>query len=77
MKNILISTGGSGGHTIPAQIIYEHLKNDFNLFMSSDDRGISFLDIEKYNIKVINVPKMSKNFFFVTYSFYLIDQAYF
>ena len=63
MKNILISTGGSGGHVVPAQIIYEHLKGEFNLFMSSDDRGIKFLNKEKYNIMIINVPKISKNIF--------------
>ena len=28
MKNILISTGGSGGHVIPATILYEHLKKN-------------------------------------------------
>ena len=61
MKNVLISTGGSGGHTIPAKIFYEHLKKDFNLFMSSDERGIKFLDNEKYSIKIINAPKISKN----------------
>jgi len=61
MKNILISTGGSGGHTVPAKIFYEHLKKDFNLFMSSDERGIKFLDKEKYSIKIINAPKISKN----------------
>ena len=37
MKNILISTGGSGGHVIPAIILSEHLKKEFNIFMSSDD----------------------------------------
>ena len=63
MKNILISTGGSGGHVVPAKIIYEHLKREFNIFVSSDDRGIKFLDKEKYNIKIINVPKISKNIF--------------
>ena len=26
-KKILISTGGSGGHVIPAITIYDHLKN--------------------------------------------------
>ena len=26
MVNLLISTGGSGGHVIPATILYEHLK---------------------------------------------------
>ena len=47
MKNILISTGGSGGHVVPATIIYEHLKDKFNISMTSDDRGINFLDKEK------------------------------
>jgi len=28
-KNILITTGGSGGHVIPATIIYEHLKDKY------------------------------------------------
>jgi UDP-N-acetylglucosamine--N-acetylmuramyl-(pentapeptide) pyrophosphoryl-undecaprenol N-acetylglucosamine transferase len=63
MKNILISTGGSGGHTVPAKIIYEHLKREFNLFISSDNRGIKFLDKEECNIKIIDVTKISKNIF--------------
>ena len=29
MKKVLIVTGGSGGHVIPALSIYDHLKNDF------------------------------------------------
>ena len=29
MKKILISTGGSGGHVVPALNLYGHLKNDF------------------------------------------------
>ena len=72
MKNILISTGGSGGHVIPAKIIYEHLKSDFNIFLSSDDRGIKFLDKEKYNIKIINVPKLSKNIFLLPVQIFLL-----
>tara|TARA_B100000780_G_scaffold92325_1_gene63956 strand:+ start:2454 stop:3521 length:1068 start_codon:yes stop_codon:yes gene_type:complete len=63
MKNILISTGGSGGHVVPATIFYEHLKNDFKLFMTSDKRGIKFLDQQKYNVEVIDVPKISNNIF--------------
>ena len=43
MRNILISTGGSGGHVVPATILYDHLKNDFNVLITSDDRGIKFL----------------------------------
>ena len=50
MKNILISTGGSGGHIVPATILYEHLKDNFNMFMTSDDRGINFLNKDKYNM---------------------------
>ena len=67
MINILISTGGSGGHVIPATILYEHLKKDFNIFMSSDNRGVEFLDKDKFNIKIINVPKISKNIFLLPF----------
>ncbi len=70
MKNILISTGGSGGHVVPAQIIYEHLKGEFNLFMSSDDRGIKFLNKEMHNIKIINVPKISRNIFILPFQIF-------
>ena len=28
-KKILITTGGSGGHTIPATILFDHLKKKF------------------------------------------------
>ncbi len=46
-KKILISTGGSGGHVIPAGIFFQHLKNDFDVFLSSDERGIKFLNLTK------------------------------
>ena len=39
MKNILISTGGSGGHVVPAKILSEHLHSNFNVFISTDSRG--------------------------------------
>jgi len=67
MKNILISTGGSGGHVVPATVLYEHLKDRFNIFITSDDRGIKFLDKNKYNIKIVNVPKISKNIFLLPF----------
>ena len=65
MVNLLISTGGSGGHVIPARILYEHLKKEFNISISSDERGVRFLDKEKFDIEIINVPKISKNIFFL------------
>ena len=69
-KNILISTGGSGGHVVPATIICDHLKDKFNIFMTSDNRGIQFLDRDKYNIKIINVPKISKNILILPFQFF-------
>ena len=72
MKNILISTGGSGGHTVPATIFYEHLKDNFNIFMTSDDRGMKFLDKEKYNVEIFNAPKISKNILLLPFQFFLL-----
>ena len=43
-NKIFISTGGSGGHVIPAKILYEHLSKKNELFISSDKRGYRFLD---------------------------------
>jgi UDP-N-acetylglucosamine--N-acetylmuramyl-(pentapeptide) pyrophosphoryl-undecaprenol N-acetylglucosamine transferase len=62
-KKILISTGGSGGHVVPASIIYDHLKNDFDVLISTDKRGIKFLNIENYKIKLIDTPQLNNNFF--------------
>jgi len=72
MKNILISTGGSGGHVVPAIILHEHLKNEFNIYMTSDDRGVQFLDKDKYNIEIINVPKISKNILLLPFQILIV-----
>ena len=66
-KKILISTGGSGGHVIPATIFYEHLKKDFDVNITSDKRGLQFLDKSKYDIKIINTPKLQKNLFLLPF----------
>ncbi len=39
-KKVLISTGGSGGHVIPAITIYNHLKNTHEALISTDIRGL-------------------------------------
>ena len=62
-KKILISTGGSGGHVIPATIFYEQLKNEFDVFLSTDKRGTKFLNLQEYAIKIIDIPKLTKNLF--------------
>ena len=71
-KKILISTGGSGGHVVPATILYEHLKDEFYLSMSTDYRGMKFLDKNKYNLEVFNITPISKNIFVIPFQFFLI-----
>ena len=71
-KRILISTGGSGGHVIPASILYEHLKDQFKVSMSTDYRGFKFIEKNKYNIDIFNVTPISKNIFLLPYQFLLL-----
>ena len=56
---ILISTGGSGGHVIPAITIHDHLKDNYDILISSDVRGLKYLDDKSYNISVIDTPKLN------------------
>jgi UDP-N-acetylglucosamine--N-acetylmuramyl-(pentapeptide) pyrophosphoryl-undecaprenol N-acetylglucosamine transferase len=51
VKKILITTGGSGGHVIPAKIIQEHLSNNFEIFFTTDLRGLKFFSSKGYKIK--------------------------
>ena len=71
-KKILISTGGSGGHVVPGTIFYEHLQNKFDVFMISDHRGVKFLNKNKYNIKILDVTRISKNIFLIPFQFFSI-----
>ena len=71
-QRILISTGGSGGHTIPATILYEHLKNKFNVSMSTDYRGMKFIDKNKYNLEIFNINPISKNILLIPFQFFLM-----
>jgi len=61
-KNILIASGGSGGHIIPATAFYEHLKKNFNIFLSTDIRGLNFIDKTKYNLIIIDTPKIFNSY---------------
>ena len=42
-KKLLISTGGSGGHTALAGILFEHLCEKNDITISSDERGLRYL----------------------------------
>ncbi|MDB9746624.1 UDP-N-acetylglucosamine--N-acetylmuramyl-(pentapeptide) pyrophosphoryl-undecaprenol N-acetylglucosamine transferase [Candidatus Pelagibacter sp.] len=63
MKKILITTGGTGGHVIPARIIEEHLKNDFEIFYSTDLRGLKYLSSNINKTKIIDTPKLNLSFY--------------
>ena len=71
-KKILISTGGSGGHVIPATIIYKHLEDNFEVSMTSDFRGVKFLNKDEYNLKIFNVKPISKNLLIMPFDFLLM-----
>ena len=71
-KKILISTGGSGGHVVPATILYEHLKDQFDVLMTCDKRGVKFLKQHDYNLTIFNVNPIPKNFFLILLQFFLI-----
>ena len=60
-EKILISTGGSGGHVIPATTIYDHLKKEFDIVISSDLRGLKYLNSDTYKVFVVDTPKLNKS----------------
>ncbi len=64
MKKIIITTGGTGGHVIPAEIISEHLKNKYEIIIITDLRGYKYLKSKKNIIKIIDTPKLDINFLF-------------
>ena len=63
MQKILITTGGTGGHVIPAKIIKEHLKDKFEIFISTDVRGLKFLSKDNDKTIVIDTPRFDSTIF--------------
>ena len=51
MKNILIVTGGSGGHVVPSTSLFEHLKNNFSVKMVSEYALITSATLKNRNKK--------------------------
>ena len=56
-KKILISTGGSGGHVVPALNLYNHLKNEFDVMLYTDLRGAKYVP-EKIKKTIFEVKKI-------------------
>lgn len=61
MKKILITTGGTGGHVIPAQIIEEHLRDSYEICYSTDLRGLKYLSSNRNKTIIIDAPKLNLN----------------
>ena len=70
-KNILITTGGSGGHVVPATILYDHLSKETNVLITIDKRGLKYLDKTIYKFEIINTPKLN-NIFFLPFNVIII-----
>ena len=80
MKKVLISTGGSGGHVLPSLSLYDHLKNNFEVYLTTDKRGSNFIDKKYYSYDLINVPNINSKlilfpinifiFFFFNFKFF-------
>ena len=82
MKKILISTGGTGGHVIPAQVLYNYLSDENDVVIVSDNRGLNYLNKKIYKTKKIDVPKLNKNIlgfipFLIIFAFSIIKSFLF
>jgi len=67
-KKILITTGGSGGHVIPSLSIYDALKDDYEIQISTDLRGSKYINNENYNYSLIDVPNLFSNLLLFPYN---------
>jgi UDP-N-acetylglucosamine--N-acetylmuramyl-(pentapeptide) pyrophosphoryl-undecaprenol N-acetylglucosamine transferase len=59
VKKILITTGGTGGHVIPAQIIEEHLRDNYEISYSTDLRGLKYFSSSNNKTIIIDTPKLN------------------
>ena len=71
-KNILIATGGSGGHVMPANFFYDIISKKFNTYLVSDMRGIKYLDESIKDFKIIDTPKLFNDYFLLPFKLLLI-----
>ena len=68
MKKVLIVTGGSGGHVIPALSIYDHLRNEFITSVVTDIRGTNFINKNKYQYDLIDVPNLFSKLYLLPFN---------
>ncbi len=74
-KEILIATGGTGGHVFPAYSLANYLTNkNYNVKLTTDKRGLKFLKDYK-NLKLVMIsasPLIKKNIFKFFFSLFII-----
>ena len=71
MTKILISTGGSGGHVIPAINLYSHLKKEYEVKLYSDVRGAKYIPKEIKKV-VFDVKKIPEKIYLLPFKFLFI-----
>ena len=84
-KKIIIATGGTGGHVFPASSLSDCLKENFQIEIFSDKRGLRYFK-DKENIKIINsgtifqknlfktILNLNKIIFSIIYSFFYLKK---
>ena len=81
MRKVLIVTGGSGGHVMPALSIYDHLNKNFDVTIITDKRGSKFINQKEYKFDLIDVPNLFEKFYLVPFNitrfFIAILKSYF
>ena len=73
-KKILIATGGTGGHVFPAYSLANSLKEDYNVILTTDKRGLNYLkNYKNIAFKIIHSsPLIKKNFLSFLFSLIII-----
>jgi UDP-N-acetylglucosamine--N-acetylmuramyl-(pentapeptide) pyrophosphoryl-undecaprenol N-acetylglucosamine transferase len=64
-KKILIATGGTGGHILPAYSLADFLiDNNYNLIITTDKRGLKYLqDPKKFKLIKLTLSPILKKIF--------------
>ena len=77
LKKIVIATGGTGGHVLPAYNLAKHFKssNQANVEIISDSRGLKYL--KNYNdvkfIEIVSSTVLKKSLFKLLFSVFKIQ----
>ena len=75
-KNIVIATGGTGGHVFPAYSLASYLlKNNYNVNITIDERGLKYLkDYKNLSLtKIPSSPLIKKNTLKLLISIFIIS----